>query len=85
MKGEPITISNIEKKVKEEFESVSEKFQRANYTQMGENVKSGAQRVGSTLGDIIVNIMKVFSKFIGAMMVFTGGITIIGLLIGFLL
>ncbi|AMA49394.1 MULTISPECIES: PspC domain-containing protein [Flavobacterium] len=83
MKGEPITISNIEKKVKEEFESVSEKFQRANYTQMGENVKSGAQRVGSTLGDIIVNIMKVFSKFIGAMMVFTGGITIIGLLIGF--
>ncbi|QOG91077.1 PspC domain-containing protein [Flavobacterium columnare] len=82
MKGEPITISNIEKKVKEEFESVSDKFKSADYTQMGENVRSGAQKVGSSLGDIIVNIMKIFAKFIGAIMVFTGGITIIGLLVG---
>ncbi|MFK7000307.1 PspC domain-containing protein [Flavobacterium oreochromis] len=83
MKGEPINISNIEKKVKEEFESVSQKFKSTDYTQMGENVKSSAQKVGSSLGDIIINIMKVFAKFIGAMMVFTGGISIIGLLIGF--
>ncbi|MFK7048933.1 Phage shock protein C [Flavobacterium columnare] len=83
MKGEPITISNIEKKVKEEFESVSEKFKNTDYTQMGENVRHGAQRVGSSLGDIIVNIINIFIKFIGAIMVFTGGITIIGLLIGF--
>ncbi|WP_136667066.1 PspC domain-containing protein [Flavobacterium sp. H122] len=81
MKGEPITISNIEKKVKEEFESVSDKFKSADYTQMGENVKTGAQRVGSTLGDIIVSIMKVFAKFIGAMMVLVSGVTLIGLLI----
>lgn len=81
MRGEPITISNIEKKVKEEFESVSEKFKNADYTQMGENVKYGAQRVGNTLGDIIVSIMKVFAKFIGAMMIFIGSVTIIGLLI----
>jgi phage shock protein PspC (stress-responsive transcriptional regulator) len=81
MKGEPITISNIEKKVKEEFESVSDKFKSADYTQMGENVKTGAQRVGSTLGDIIVNLMKVFAKFIGAMMVLVSGATLIGLFI----
>ena len=81
MRGEPITISNIEKKVKEEFESVSEKFKNADYTQMGENVKTGAQKVGNTLGDIIVSIMKVFAKFIGAMMIFIGSVTIISLLI----
>lgn len=81
MKGEPITISNIEKKVKEEFESVSEKFKSTDYTQMGENVRTGAQKVGNTLGDVIVSIMKVFAKFIGAMMVFIGSITIICLLI----
>ncbi|WP_428224961.1 PspC domain-containing protein [Flavobacterium sp.] len=85
MKGEPITISNIEKKVKEEFESVSERFKSADYTQMGENVKQGAQRVGSTLGDVIVNIMKVFAKFIGAMMVLVSGVTIISFLIALMI
>lgn len=85
MKGEPITISNIEKKVKEEFESVSERFKSADYTQMGENVKHGAQRVGSTLGDVIVNIMKVFAKFIGAMMVLVSGVTIISLLVALMI
>ena len=31
MTGEPVTISNIEKKVREEFENVSEKIKNANY------------------------------------------------------
>ena len=71
----------MRKKVKEEFESVSSKIKSADYTQMGENVKTGAQRVGSTLGDVIVNIMKVFAKFIGAIMVLVGAVTLISLLI----
>lgn len=81
MKGEPINISNIEKKVKEEFESVSDKFKNADYTQMGENVRTGAQRVGSSLGDIIITIMKVFAKFIGALMVFISAISLIAVII----
>lgn len=81
MMGEPITVSNIEKKVKEELDSLSERFKGADYNKMGENVKYGAQKVGNTLGDVIISIMKVFSKFIGAMMVFIGSVTIISLLI----
>lgn len=81
MMGEPITVSNIEKKVKEELDALSERFKGADYSKMSENVKNGAQRVGNSLGDVIISIMKVFSKFIGAIMIFIGSVTIIGLLI----
>lgn len=81
MMGEPITVSNIEKKVKEELDNLSERFKGADYNKMSENVKTGAQRVGNTLGDVIISIMKVFAKFIGAMMIFIGSVTIICLLI----
>lgn len=81
MTGEPITISNIEKKVKEEFDTVTQKFKSADYSEMGNQVKSGAQKVGSSLGDVIVSIAKVFAKLIGVFIVFISGITLIALLI----
>jgi phage shock protein PspC (stress-responsive transcriptional regulator) len=81
MTGEPITISNIEKKVKEEFEGVSEKFKNADYGQMGSHVKTGAQKVGSSIGDILVTLMKVFAKAVGAFIVLISTVTIISLLI----
>ncbi|MCL9805006.1 PspC domain-containing protein [Flavobacterium amniphilum] len=81
MTGEPITISNIEKKVKEEFEGVSEKFKNADYGQMGSHVKTGAQKVGSSIGDILVTLMKVFAKAVGAFIVLISSVTIISLLI----
>lgn len=81
MTGEPITISNIERKVREEFDSVSEKFKNADYSKIGNNFKSGAQKAGNGLGDVIVAIAKAFAKLIGAIMVLIGSITIISLLI----
>lgn len=47
MTGEPVTISNIEKKVREEFDNVSEKIKNVNYDEMGNQVKTGADRVAS--------------------------------------
>lgn len=81
MTGEPITISNIEKKVKEEFEGVSDKIKNADYGQMGSHVKSGAQRVGSSIGDILVTLMKVFAKVVGVFIVMISTVTIVSLLI----
>ena len=81
MTGEPITISNIEKKVKEEFDGVSDKIKNADYGQMGAHVKTGAQKVGSSLGDIIISIMKVFAKVVGVFIVMISTVTIVSLLI----
>ncbi|MGH2664215.1 PspC domain-containing protein [Flavobacterium sp.] len=81
MRGEPINISNIEKKVKEEFENVSDKFKNADYSKFGSQAKYGAEKIGNTLGDIFIAIFNVFAKFIGAIMVLFASIGIISLLV----
>jgi phage shock protein PspC (stress-responsive transcriptional regulator) len=76
MTGEPVTISNIEKKVREEFENVSEKFKNANYDEMGNRVKTGAEKVGSSFGNFIIAVLRVFSKFLGILLIL-GGLTVL--------
>ncbi len=82
MTGEPVTISNIEKKVREEFDSVANKFKNANYDEMGNQVKSGAERVAGGIGDVIMKIFGVFAKVLGAFILVFSSITLAGLLIG---
>ena len=72
MTGEPVTISNIEKKVREEFDNVSEKFKNANYDEMGNRVKTGAEKIGSSLGDFIIAVLRVFSKILGVILIIAG-------------
>lgn len=82
MTGEPVNISNIEKKVREEFESVSDKIKNADYDKYGNQIKSGAGKIGSSLGDFIMTVFKVFAKFLGVILIMTGISTLILLLIG---
>ena len=81
MTGEPVTISNIEKKVREEFDSVSNKFKNADYDKMGNQVKTGAERVASGLGDIIINIFKAIAKILGVFIVIFSSLSLIGVAI----
>ena len=62
MDGEPVTISNIERKVREEIDNLSAKFKNADYDKMGDQVKYGAERFGTSLGDVIIRIFKIFAK-----------------------
>ncbi|HEY6142232.1 MAG TPA: PspC domain-containing protein [Flavobacterium sp.] len=82
MTGEPVTISNIEKKVREEFDNVSQKFKNANYDEMGNRAKSGAEKIGSFLGDFIIALFRVFSKIIGVILIIIGLATLATLFIG---
>ncbi|MBP2282912.1 phage shock protein PspC (stress-responsive transcriptional regulator) [Flavobacterium sp. CG_23.5] len=82
MNGEPVTISNIEKKVREEFENVSDKFKNADYDKFGNQIKTGAGKFGSSLGDFILGVFKVFAKFLGVILIITGFTVLILLLIG---
>jgi phage shock protein PspC (stress-responsive transcriptional regulator) len=82
MTGEPVNISNIEKKVREEFENVSDKIKNADYDKYGNQIKSGAGKIGSSFGNFILTIFKVFAKFLGVILAMTGLSTLIVLLIG---
>lgn len=82
MTGEPVNITNIEKKVREEYENVSQKFKNVDYDKYGNQIKTGAEKVGSSLGDFIMTVFKIFAKFLGIILIMTGLATLIFLLIG---
>ena len=82
MTGEPVTISSIEKKVREEFDSVSEKFKNVDYDKYGNQIKTGAEKFGNSLSEIISNIFKVFAKFLGVILIITGVIVLFFLFVG---
>ena len=82
MTGEPVTISSIEKKVREEFDSVSEKFKNVDYDKYGNQIKKGAEKFGNSLSEIISNIFKVFAKFLGVILIITGVTVLFFLFVG---
>lgn len=82
MTGEPVTISSIEKKVREEFDSVSEKFKNVDYDKYGNQIKTGAERFGNTLSEIITTIFKVFAKFLGVILIISGFTILFFLFVG---
>ena len=94
MKGEPVNISNIERKIREEFEEVTsrvkdgvndvtEKVKSSKFKKKVEHsAKTGIQEIVETLGKIFIAIFTVFGKFIGALLIFIAAATLIGLIFG---
>ena len=78
MTGEPVTISNIEKKVREEFENVSNKFKSADYDKMGNQVKSGAEKFANGIGEVFMSIFNVFAKILGSFIVIFSSLSLLG-------
>lgn len=73
MRGEPVTISNIEKKVREEIEMLSEKFKSTDFDGIKKGMKSNGDKLKNTFGEIINSILYVITnvmvKVIGALMI----------------
>jgi phage shock protein PspC (stress-responsive transcriptional regulator) len=83
MRGEPINISNIEKKVREEFGSISDKINNADYDKMGNQVKSSAQKIGNVLSDVFPKLFGAFGKVLGGVIVAWSAVVLISLVVGF--
>jgi phage shock protein PspC (stress-responsive transcriptional regulator) len=82
MQGEPINISNIEKKFREEFGTVSDKLKNTDFDKIGNQFQSGAQKVGNTLNEVLPKSFTIFGKILGVFIVFFTSITLISLLVG---
>jgi len=106
MKGEKVTITNIEKKIRDGFEtvsetvksvdfqkhgdklkegienvsdSISESVKRVDITKQGNRIKSSSKTFFDTLADVFMFFIKLFAKFIGLILMFTGAVTVIAL------
>lgn len=82
MTGEPINISNIEKKFKEGYENVADKLKNTDYDKYGQKIKSGSSDFFETLGRILLTILKIFVKLVGVLLIIVALSTLIGLIIG---
>jgi phage shock protein PspC (stress-responsive transcriptional regulator) len=79
MKGEPVNISSIEKKVREEFNNVSEKIKNKDYDSLGNQLKSNASKVGLTLSEVIHNVIRLFGKITGIILVVISILFLVGI------
>ncbi len=93
MEGEPVNISNIEKKIRDEIteasirvkdgiDDVTDKVKNADYKKYKSKAKSGSQDFIETLGRIITTFLMVIGKFIGVLLLIISVSTILSLLIG---
>lgn len=82
MNGEPVTISSIEKKVRENFDNVSDKFKNADFDKMGNEIQSGANKFAGGINDLIMTIFKIFAKILGAIILVFSSLLLLGICIG---
>lgn len=85
MKGEPVNISNIEKKIKDGFENVSQTVsdtvRNIDLPKQGNRIKSSSQTFFDSIGNIIMFFFKVIAKFIGIILMVVGASALIGLIV----
>ncbi|MBT8395024.1 MAG: PspC domain-containing protein, partial [Bacteroidia bacterium] len=84
MTGEPVNISNIEKKIKKGFDDVSETVKNVDYQKYGNKVKSSSQTFFDAIGNVIMFFLKIFAKFIGLILIIIGATTIFSLFVSLL-
>ncbi|MCC4214642.1 PspC domain-containing protein [Leeuwenhoekiella parthenopeia] len=81
MRGKPVNIDNIQRKVKEGFDTVAESVKNVDYVKYGNKAREGAGSIADALGRIIRFILKVIVKFVGILLILIGGSTLIALFV----
>ncbi|MGB1410591.1 MAG: PspC domain-containing protein [Flavobacteriaceae bacterium] len=82
MKGEPINISNIEKRVKEGYDKLSDNMKSVDYDKYGNQVKRGSNRVVELIGNLLKGTLTVLAKLLGVLMLVFSITTLLGLAFG---
>jgi phage shock protein PspC (stress-responsive transcriptional regulator) len=72
MRGEKVTVSNIEKSVKEEYESVKENVKRVSQSKEFEKTKNVFGEILLVIGKILLVILKIILAIIGIAFVIAG-------------
>src|SRR5690606_36415254 len=81
MKGQPINISNIEKKVKEEVDNLSQKVNDIDYKNIERKVERGASNLGNAIERFFTYLFKIIGKIIGFFVILGAIAALISLII----
>ena len=80
MRGEPVNISNIEKKIKEGLDDVTQKVKSVDYSEVGDDLEKKSIKFSEMLERLILLLVSIASKIIGFFMILFSTIVLIGLL-----
>ncbi len=81
MKGEPINISNIEKKIKEGIEDVADRVKNTDYSKTGKSVETGLKGFFDALTRVLESLFLVIRKLLGIILIIATSLGIISLVI----
>lgn len=82
MTGDPINISNIEKKFKEGFDTVTNTVKNADYAKYGDKFKSGTGKFFDGLAKVFKVLFSVLVKFTGIVLILLATALLISLITG---
>ena len=82
MRGEPVTVSNIERKIKEGFDDVTGRVKNVDYEKYGYRARKGADSAATAVGNVVSFLLNLLVKFIGILLLLFAGTVLIGLFIG---
>jgi phage shock protein PspC (stress-responsive transcriptional regulator) len=82
MRGKPVNISNIEDKIKEGLNDVTQKVKDVDYSKVGDDLKKNTKRFSEILESTLILLIKLARKIIGFFMIVVSSLTLLFLLFG---
>ena len=82
MKGEPVNIDTIQKKIKKEFDEVSSKIKDVDYQKTTASLKKKSKSFFTFLEQLLKQVPQVIIKLLGLILSFFSGVGILGIFIG---
>jgi phage shock protein PspC (stress-responsive transcriptional regulator) len=83
MKGEPVNVGTIEKKIREEFNSLADKVKNVDYEQAGSTLKKKSKSFSNNLATLILSLIKIAGKLVGIVLIIFASLCLFGITLGF--
>lgn len=80
MTGEPVNISNIEKKFKEGYNNVADRVKNVDYDKYGNKIKKGSSQFFDAAGSVLKVLLMAFAKITGVILVIIAFASLIGVI-----
>ena len=84
MKGEPVTVGNIEKKIKEEVNNIADKVKSVDYEKAGASLKKKSKSFFDNLASVALSLIKIAGKLLGIALIIFASVALFGVSLGFI-
>ena len=79
-----IGLTGIEKKIREEVNSLADKVKNMDYEQAGSTLKKKSKSFSNNLASLILSLIKIAGKLVGIMLIIFASLSLFGITLGFI-